>query len=448
MNQNQLFRQTQFHLACWYAGVMGVILGLCGWGMYEAIAHAHWMTLDRELQSVAGTLHDSLEPVLQEPGELEPEVARLLPDLCTESDRCWKKGFNPERHAIGALRQGNYYVQLLDFVGNFIALAGVIPDKLPTTKGPERWETFTDSQGTRFYQISVILHTEDGRNWGQLQVGRSLKEFDDYLGAVKVVILMGLPVALLGVGTASWGLAGVAMQPIYQSYRQIQQFTADAAHELRTPLAAIRATVESTLRIYPPIHEDVLETLKTVDRQNLRLSQLVDDLLLLSRMDRQALPLKHLPCCLNDVISDVEEEIAALAVAAAVTLTSEIRVKQALWVKGNEEQLYRMMFNLVSNGIQYTPVGGKVTLILDVSDRHAIIQVNDTGIGIRSHDLNQIFDRFYRINTDRSRHTGGSGLGLAIARAIAKAHQGSIQVQSEWGQGSLFTIRLPILEPG
>lgn len=446
MNHNQLFQKTRLQLAYWYAGVMGVILGLCGWGMYEAISHAHWMTLDRELESVAGTLHDSLEPVLQEPAELEPEVSRLLPDLCTQNEQCWTRELNPKRHAIGALHQGNYYVRLLDLTGNLIAVAGLNPNGLPGIKSAKTWQTLTDNQGTRFHQISVVLHTEDGRDWGSLQVGRSLQEFDDYLGAVKVIILVGFPIALLGVGTASWGLAGVAMQPIYQSYRQIQQFTADAAHELRTPLAAIRATVESNLRVKNPNFDEILDTLKTVDRQNLRLSQLVNDLLLLSRMDQQELPVNPLHCCLNDVMSDVEEEIAALAIASKVKLTTEVRVPQPVRVKGNEEELYRLLFNLVSNAIQYTPAGGEVTLILDACDRHAIIQVKDTGIGIHSQDLNRIFDRFYRVNSDRARHTGGSGLGLAIAKAIAKAHHGTIQVQSELNQGSLFTVRLPILE--
>lgn len=446
MNHNQLFQKTRLQLACWYAGVMGVILGLCGWGMYQAISHAHWMTLDRELESVAGTLHDSLEPVLQEPAQLEPEVSRLLPDLCTQKEQCWNREFNSERHAIGALHQGNYYVRLLDLTGNLIAVAGVNSDGLPGIESAEAWQTFSNSQGTRFHQISVVLHTEDGRDWGSLQVGRSLKEFDDYLGAVKMIMLIGLPIALLGVGTASWGLAGVAMQPIYHSYRQIQQFTADAAHELRTPLAAIRAAVESNLRVEQPVTEEVIETLKTVNRQNLRLSQLVSDLLLLSRMDQQEVPLKTGFCCLNDIVSDVEEEIADLAIASGVKLTKEVRVKQPLQVKVNEEEIYRLVFNLVSNGIQYTPAGGEVRLSLDASDRQAIIQVQDTGIGILPEDLNRIFDRFYRVNNDRARHTGGSGLGLAIAKAIAKAHHGSIQVKSEWGQGSLFTVRLPILE--
>jgi signal transduction histidine kinase len=189
-----------------------------------------------------------------------------------------------------------------------------------------------------------------------------------------------------------------------------------------------------------------METLKTVNRQNLRLSKLVSDLLLLSRMDQQEVSLKPGLCCLNDIISDVEEEIAGLALASGVNLTTEVRVKQPLKVKGNEEELYRLVFNLVSNGIQYTPAGGEVTLILDASDRYAIIQVQDTGIGIHPQDLNRIFDRFYRVNSDRARHTGGSGLGLAIAQAIAKTHHGNIQVQSELSQGSLFTIRLPILE--
>ncbi|MCC3466537.1 MAG: two-component sensor histidine kinase, partial [Microcoleus sp. PH2017_06_SFM_O_A] len=100
--------------------------------------------------------------------------------------------------------------------------------------------------------------------------------------------------------------------------------------------------------------------------------------------------------------------------------------------------------NLIVNAIQYTPPGGKVTVILDCTHQEAIIQVQDTGIGIAAADLGRIFDRFYRVNKSRSRHTGGSGLGLAIARAIARAHRGSLSARSELGCGSTFVLRLPL----
>jgi signal transduction histidine kinase len=265
------------------------------------------------------------------------------------------------------------------------------------------------------------------------------------MSTVKLILGLGLPIAMILVGVASWGLAGLAMQPIYQSYQQIQQFTADAAHELRTPVAATLATVESALLIPSLDEKETRNILEIVERQNRRLSQLVADLLFLSRLDRQPAPVLRQRCCLNDLVSDLVEELAALAVASQITLSSEVQVGMSLEVIGDEEQLYRLVSNLIINAIQYTPVGGNVTVILDKSDHHGVIQVKDTGIGITPEDQGQIFDRFYRVNSDRSRHTGGSGLGLAIAAAIAQSHHGSLQVQSELGVGSIFTLRLPLV---
>jgi len=255
---------------------------------------------------------------------------------------------------------------------------------------------------------------------------------------------LGLPTALILIGFSSWLLAGLAMKPIYSSYRQIQQFTADAAHELRTPLAASQATVESAL-LTPQLDEkEAREILRTIDRQNRRLTQLVADLLLLARMDNQAIRDRPQLCCLNDLVSDLVEELAALAIASKVALTSEMRVQQQLNVVGNSDQLYRLVANLIVNAIQYTPAGGKVTVILDCSHQDALIQVQDTGIGMATADLERIFDRFYRVNSDRSRHTGGSGLGLAIAQTIARAHRGSLSARSELGSGSTFLLQLPL----
>jgi signal transduction histidine kinase len=106
--------------------------------------------------------------------------------------------------------------------------------------------------------------------------------------------------------------------------------------------------------------------------------------------------------------------------------------------------MYRLVSNLIVNAIQYTPLNGTVTVILDRRDHQAVIQVQDTGIGIATAEQKRIFDRFYRVNSDRSRQTGGSGLGLAIAVAIAQNHRGNLTVQSERGKGSVFKLELPI----
>jgi signal transduction histidine kinase len=248
---------------------------------------------------------------------------------------------------------------------------------------------------------------------------------------------------MLLISGASWGLAGLAMQPVYQSYRQVQQFTADAAHELRTPLAATRATVESVLDLETISEAESRSTLQTVARQNLRLSQLVQDLLLLSRLDIQRQSSTK-PCELKTLIYDVVDEFESLAVAAELQLVADIQTQQPPTVMGEEEQLYRLVANLVANAIHYTPKGGQVWIKLNRDDRYALIRVQDTGIGIAPEAQAHIFERFYRVNSDRSRSTGGSGLGLAIAIAIAQAHQGTIQVQSQLGCGSTFTVKLPV----
>lgn len=432
MNQNKLFSQTRWRLASWYALVMGFILGLCGLGLYEAINHAHWQTLDRELESVAGTLHDSIENTLKQPGRLEPNTQQILPERMEK------------RHILSAIHQREYYLRLLDLSGRIVAEAGFQPEGLPLTSGKVTWQTLKDAQGMRYHQISLSLHTQDNVSWGYMQMGRALKDLDDYLANVKLALLLGLPIAMILVCVAGWWLSGLAMQPIYQSYKQIQQFTADAAHELRTPLAASQAQVESALRL-PHLSElEARDILETIERQNRRLTTLVVDLLLLARMERQSVPVRRQNSCLNDIVSDLLEELETLAIAAGVTLTSDIRLHEPLTVVGDEEQLYRLVSNLIVNAIEYTPPGGQVTVILNRSDHYALIQIQDTGIGIAKLEHKRIFDRFYRVSSDRSRGTGGSGLGLAIAMAITKAHNGSLQVQSELGKGSTFTIRLPL----
>ena len=441
MNRNKIFFGARLHLAGWYAGVMGIILTLSGVGIYQVMAHAHWQAVDRELESVAGTLHDSLEPLLQNSDRISPSVQQILPNLCVIGENCDRE--SSTRHILGAIQQDSFYALFLTRSGILIATVGKPPIGVIPNVKEVAWQTIEDREGNRYHQISILLKNNNGQAWGYLQVGRSLADYDHHLEQSKLILLVSLPIAFLIVSIASWYLAGFAMKPVYTSYRQIQQFTADAAHELRTPLAAIRATAESVLSSDSLSELESRDVLQTINRQTIRLSQLVQDLLLLSRMDLQLIPLQKQPCCLNEIVSDLVEEVAALAIQAEIELNLKVISDSPFYVTGNEEQLYRLILNVLINAIHYTPAQGKVEVSLDHLDCMAVIQIQDTGIGIDSIDLPHIFDRFYRASSDRSRKKGGSGLGLAIASAIAKAHGGNIQVKSEFGEGSTFTIKIP-----
>ena len=362
LNQNDLFRRTRWRLAAWYAGVMGIILGLSALGIYETIAHAHRVTVDRELRSVATTLQNSLKLTLQQPGKFERASQELLPNFCIANgggtnvdsnvaiapskEKCASTTSATSQSLLLATDRNHYYLRLFDLLGEPIGQTAQLPPGLPfiqakTVTGIDSealWHSLKDGNGNRYRQISLLLYTRSNQPWGSVQMGRSLHDFDRYLASVRWVMVLSLPMAVLTIGIAGWWLAGLAMRPIHQSYQQIQQFTADAAHELRTPLAAILATVESALRLQHLSETEARETLQVVERQNQRLSQLVGDLLLLSRLDRWWYPDRRRLCCLQDLLSDLEEELAALAIANQINLTFAVGSQHPVQVMGNEER--------------------------------------------------------------------------------------------------------------
>jgi signal transduction histidine kinase len=439
MDRNRLFNRTRSQLTSFYAVVIGLITLVNGYAIHRVMLRTFERTVDRELNTLAGTVHDSLEAVLQQPGVVSPVATNILPGLCIVGGKCSPIRANAKLREL--TKSQGYSLQLLDLKHRTIATLGTENRQLTTTIAQLQPVTIADDRGGRYHVHTFPLKTSDDRDWGYLQVAQSYHRLDEYMQSLHLLLIFGVPLAMLIIGGASWWLSGLAMRPIYQSYQQIQQFTADAAHELRTPLAVTRVAVESALD--PALDRSQTHAnLEIAQRQVRHLTRLAEDLLWLSRLEAKQLPLSSQSCCLNDLVSDLEEELAPLAMANGIDLQVNLLVRESIYVRGDIDRLYRAIANLITNAIQYTPAGSVVTICLECTDDNAIVTVTDTGIGIAPQDLPQIFDRFYRVCDNRSRATGGTGLGLAIANAIVRSHQGTIRVSSELDRGSVFTVLL------
>ena len=228
-----------------------------------------------------------------------------------------------------------------------------------------------------------------------------------------------------------------------QSFASLHRFTADASHELKTPLMVLRAGVERAL-VHPGVPAEILQSLDETLAQINQMSEMVENLLTLARADEGRAPLAVEEGDLRELIGDVAETAGMLGESAGITVTSKIPTAPVPMAV-DRHRIREMLLNLVTNAIKYTPQGGTVALSLAQEDGSVVFTVADTGIGIAPGDLPHIFDRFWRADPARSR-TGerpGTGLGLAITKWIAEAHGGSITVQSRPGRGSVFTVRLP-----
>jgi signal transduction histidine kinase len=228
-----------------------------------------------------------------------------------------------------------------------------------------------------------------------------------------------------------------------QSFGSLHRFTADASHELKTPLMVLRAGVERAL-VHPGVPSEILQSLDETLAQINEMTELVESLLTLARADEGRAPLAVEESDLRDLLGDVVETAGMLGEGSGVSVTStmpERPVRMAV----DPHRIREMLLNLVTNAIKYTPKGGTIDLSLADQDGAVSITVRDTGIGIAPGDLPHIFERFWRADPARSR-TGerpGTGLGLAITKWIAEAHGGGITVQSRPGRGTIFTVRLP-----
>jgi two-component system phosphate regulon sensor histidine kinase PhoR len=222
-----------------------------------------------------------------------------------------------------------------------------------------------------------------------------------------------------------------------------RDFVANASHELKTPVAAVRALAETLLTALPDDPEAGRRFAERIAREAERLDALARDLLDLSRVERGTLDVE--PVDLVGLVKEVVGGYADRAEERRIRLDTELQPGVAM--RGDRAQLGLLLSNLVDNALRYTQNRGKVCVRLETLETRAVLQVADNGRGIPSSELTRIFERFYRVDKARARQTGGTGLGLAIVRHVVEGHGGSVDVESELGRGSTFTINLPVAGP-
>lgn len=316
-----------------------------------------------------------------------------------------------------------------------------------------------------------------------VQVGTSLQQAEHTLRRMLGVFLVATPVALIVALAGGWFLAGRALRPVEaltlaakriaagdlsqrltvprssdeigrltvtfndmiarldDSFQQVRRFSADASHELRTPLTVMKGETELALR-RPRSAEDYRLVLESSLEEIDRMSRIVDELLFLARADLGEVKMEFKPVRLDMLVEDIQRQAVVLGQEHQVHVA--VGAVEPVIVSGDELRLRELILNLVDNAIKYSQAGGKVELRLSQEHGLARLAVVDQGIGISPEAQARIFDRFYRTDDARAHCKKGTGLGLSICKWIVEAHRGRIDVHSAVGQGSQFTVVLPL----
>lgn len=476
-----MFQATRRRLAFWYTAVTAVLLLLFASGFYGYVRATLVDRMDDTLNHVVEVVTRSLviEPVNphREGSALQVNVEASFRrnTEALDDDHIDLEWFD----ADGVLRWSTFTEPLdiplhVNRAGETIAIPRHVP--MLATPHPPAFSfpppaVATDSGPAPpllLRQVTVPVEIGHTR-LGYLRVSHPWFEVTKPTRRLMLDLSLGTAAMVGAVAAIGWLLSGLAMEPIRASYQRLKQFTADASHELRTPIALIQTNVQVALADPDPDPQVQRQQFQVVERLTRRLGRLVDDLLFLARQDSGIVQPRRDAVDLGQVLAEVIAEQQAIAQTQGLTLiwvpdvTSDpTRQGEAAAVRdciqGDRDQLVRLFTNVISNSVQYTPAGGQVTVTLTPEANHPLgrhletalkVTIQDTGIGIPPDALPQVFDRFYRADPAR-RHSNaaGSGLGLAIAQAIVANHHGQIQITSVPQQGTTVTLWFPVVRSG
>ncbi len=316
--------------------------------------------------------------------------------------------------------------------------------KMALAQGTD-WRTTRMDDGTHVRLLTYRLTRADGP--AVLQLGRDLSNQERVLHRLLFILLSLGSISAIMLGFASWWLSGRSLVPTQQAWERQQAFISNASHELRTPLALIRASSESIQRRLPVEETRQQRLLRDVIDECDHMTRLVNDMLLLSRLDTGQLEIEHVAIALPDLLYDLQRQMGELAQICQVTLTVSVE-DLAVW--GDPARLRQVLLIVLDNALQHTPSAGLIHMATHMATHAARpsvhISVSDTGCGIAPEHLPHVFERFYRADTTRTHQAGMSstGLGLSIARVLVEAQHGTIEITSQVGQGTCVTLTLPM----
>lgn len=439
-----MFQATRRRLALWYTAVTAILLLLFATGVFFYVRNTLVERVDDTLKHVVEIVNRSL--VIQEvsvaEGRYQVNVEASFRDNTegVEDDHIDLEWFNPQ--------------------GDLVWSTFSDPPSIDLHLN-RRAETVHGSDDRVLRQVTQKINF-DRYLLGYLRVSHPWFEVTKPIRQLSFDLALGTIITVILVGFVGWLLSGLAIKPIRDSYQSLKQFTADASHELRNPIATIQTNVQMALT-YPDADPQLQQRqLKVVERLTKRLGNLVNDLLFLARSDSGMLSIDQQTVPLDALLIEVIEEQRTLAEQKNIFLSLHIvetgnNDENSFNLQGDWDQLARLFTNLISNALEHSVLDEKVTenrpnvsaveveLQKTKRDRLFYLQVTvkDTGQGIPEDALPYLFDRFYRVDPSRQ-CSGGSGLGLAIAKAIVDNHQGQIKVDSQQKEGTIFTVILPV----
>ena len=314
----------------------------------------------------------------------------------------------------------------------------------------ENFPQFKSLGQVRTVTIAVYqddLHGSNAILEGYIRASKSTEEMDLIRNRLQLGLALGGSLALLLIVISSVYLTQKTIVPVKQGFRTLKQVTTDVSHQIRTPLTRISMATEILLTHTDKIQPSDTRKLKIINDAAEQLKLLIEDLLFLIRIDLTSNleELQFSNVSLNLLLKNLKARFNPLAHSKKIDF--QIQIVNDISIKGNTAELNHMLTNLLENMFSYTDPGGKVLLSVKLARETVIISVQDTGMGISTRDLPFIFQHFWRGELAKIKRPEGSGLGLSIASAVVEKHRGTIEVISQPGQGSCFTVQLPFVRP-